>query len=87
MTSGKSKSGADLLETMMLIRAFEERNRVNQASGKAAGTCTSVGQEASAVGVVTALSAEDQILTNHPGGILIHDAQRAKFHNNSRNVK
>lgn len=65
MTSTKSKSGADLLESMMLIRAFEERNRANQAAGKSAGTCTSVGQEASAVGVVAALAADDQILTNH----------------------
>jgi acetoin:2,6-dichlorophenolindophenol oxidoreductase subunit alpha len=53
------------LECMMLIRAFEERNAALQAAGKAPGTCTSVGQEASAVGVVRALEARDLILTNH----------------------
>jgi TPP-dependent pyruvate/acetoin dehydrogenase alpha subunit len=54
-----------LLECMMLIRAFEENNRALQATGKAGGTCTSVGQEAGAVGVVRALRADDLILTNH----------------------
>jgi len=54
-----------LLECMMLIRAFEEQNRALQAAGTAAGTCTSVGQEASAAGVVRALGSEDLILTNH----------------------
>lgn len=54
-----------LLESMMLIRAFEENNRALQASGKAGGTCTAVGQEAAAVGVVRALGADDLILTNH----------------------
>jgi len=54
-----------MLERMMLIRAFEEKNVALQAEGKAAGTCTSVGQEASAVGVVFALEPKDLILTNH----------------------
>jgi pyruvate dehydrogenase E1 component alpha subunit len=54
-----------MLERMLLIRAFEEKNVALQAEGKAAGTCTSVGQEASAVGVVSALGPEDRILTNH----------------------
>ena len=54
-----------MLERMMLIRAYEEQLAALHAEGKAAGTCTSVGQEASAVGVVAALSAEDSILTNH----------------------
>ena len=54
-----------MLEAMMLIRAFELNNVTLQQSGKAAGTCTSVGQEASAVGVVRALGPEDLILTNH----------------------
>ena len=54
-----------MLERMMLIRAYEERNIERQAEGKAAGTCTSVGQEASAVGVVSALGPKDLILTNH----------------------
>jgi len=54
-----------LLECMLLVRAFEQNNAAMQAAGKSGGTCTSVGQEASAVGVVRALGAEDLILTNH----------------------
>jgi pyruvate dehydrogenase E1 component alpha subunit len=58
-------SPASMLESMMLIRAFEENNRTLQASGKAGGTCTAVGQEAAAVGVVRALGPDDLVLTNH----------------------
>jgi pyruvate dehydrogenase E1 component alpha subunit len=54
-----------MLERMQLIRAYEEKLIELQQSGGAAGTCTSVGQEASAVGVVTALGTDDLILTNH----------------------
>ena len=53
------------LERMMLIRAYEERLVELLASGSAPGTCTSVGQEASGVGVVAALREDDLILTNH----------------------
>jgi pyruvate dehydrogenase E1 component alpha subunit len=53
------------LELMMLIRGYEEMAAALQAKGQAPGTCTSVGQEASSVGVVSALSADDLILTNH----------------------
>ncbi|RZI42726.1 thiamine pyrophosphate-dependent dehydrogenase E1 component subunit alpha [Herbaspirillum sp. HC18] len=56
---------ASMLECMMLIRAYEEKLAVMHADGKAAGTCTAVGQEASAVGVVRALRTNDRILTNH----------------------
>ncbi|MDV3239961.1 MAG: thiamine pyrophosphate-dependent dehydrogenase E1 component subunit alpha [Gammaproteobacteria bacterium] len=52
------------LETMLLIRAYEERLVELQRNG-APGTCTSVGQEACAVGVIDALQARDRILTNH----------------------
>ncbi|MFP5505955.1 MAG: thiamine pyrophosphate-dependent dehydrogenase E1 component subunit alpha [Gammaproteobacteria bacterium] len=52
------------LETMLLIRAYEERLVELQRNG-APGTCTSVGQEACAVGVVDALEPRDRILTNH----------------------
>lgn len=52
------------LESMMLIRAYEEQVVELQAQG-APGTCTSVGQEACAVGVVGALDARDRILSNH----------------------
>jgi TPP-dependent pyruvate/acetoin dehydrogenase alpha subunit len=58
-------SPSAMLERMMLIRAFEENNRALQAAGNSAGTCTSVGQEAAAVGVVSALGPNDLILTNH----------------------
>ncbi|PWS34484.1 dehydrogenase [Falsiroseomonas bella] len=50
---------------MLLIRAHEEAAVALQGAGKAGGTCTAVGQEASAVGVVMALTENDQILTNH----------------------
>jgi len=54
-----------LLEQMLLIRAYEEAIVNGSAAGKIPGTCTSVGQEAAAVGVVNALTADDLILTNH----------------------
>ncbi len=54
-----------MLERMLLIRAYEDKVVALQQSGGAAGTCTSVGQEASAVGVVSALGPDDLILTNH----------------------
>ncbi|HYH07934.1 MAG TPA: thiamine pyrophosphate-dependent dehydrogenase E1 component subunit alpha [Thermoanaerobaculia bacterium] len=56
---------AQQLETMLLIRAFEEKVASLQAAGQGPSTCTSVGQEASAVGVVRALRPQDRILTNH----------------------
>ena len=58
-------SPSAMLERMMLIRAFEENNCALQSAGKGPGTCTSVGQEAAAVGVVAALGPNDLILTNH----------------------
>lgn len=62
---GTSPQSMSMLECMMLIRAFENANVAQHAAGKGPGTCTSVGQEASAVGVVRALGKQDQILTNH----------------------
>ncbi|HJV51113.1 MAG TPA: thiamine pyrophosphate-dependent dehydrogenase E1 component subunit alpha [Noviherbaspirillum sp.] len=59
------RGAASMLERMMLIRAYEEQLASLQASGQAAGTCTAVGQEAAAVGVVTALGPDDSILSNH----------------------
>lgn len=56
---------AEALETMLLIRTFEEKVASMQAAGQGPSTCTSVGQEASAVGVVRALRPQDRILTNH----------------------
>jgi len=54
-----------LLEAMLLIRTYEERAAALHAESGQPGTCTSVGQEASAVGVVAALADDDLILTNH----------------------
>ncbi len=53
-----------MLESMMLIRAYEEALAA-RATPSSPGTCTAVGQEAAAVGVVHALDARDRILTNH----------------------
>lgn len=52
------------LDAMLLIRAYEQQ-LVAAASPTHAGTCTSVGQEACAVGVVSALGPQDKLLTNH----------------------
>jgi TPP-dependent pyruvate/acetoin dehydrogenase alpha subunit len=53
------------LESMLLIRAFELKSAELNAAGKSGSMCTSVGQEASAVGVMNALGSSDLILTNH----------------------
>ncbi|HEY0371921.1 MAG TPA: thiamine pyrophosphate-dependent dehydrogenase E1 component subunit alpha [Thermoanaerobaculia bacterium] len=58
-------AAAQALETMLTIRSFEEKSAERRMNGKAGSVCTSVGQEASAVGVVGALAANDLILTNH----------------------
>ncbi len=73
---------ASMLETMLLIRTYEEKAAAMQAAGQSAGTCTSVGQEASAVGVVAALGKSDQILTNHrsAGHLLARGADPARLH-------
>ena len=63
--SPRNGATQNLLESMMLVRAFEEQNRTLAAAGNFPGTCTSVGQEAAAVGVVKALRSDDLILTNH----------------------
>lgn len=56
---------AAALESMLLIRAFEEKMAALKAANQAPSSCTSVGQEASAVGVIGALAKDDFILTNH----------------------
>ena len=61
---GAASAPLHRLETMLLIRGYEE-HLVELQRGGAPGTCTSVGQEACAVGVVDALGARDRILTNH----------------------
>lgn len=76
------RSLASMLETMLLIRAYEEKAAAMQAAGQAAGTCTSVGQEASAAGVVSALGKNDLILTNHrsAGHLLARGADPARLY-------
>jgi pyruvate dehydrogenase E1 component alpha subunit len=59
------RTALDLHETMVLIRAYDERLAALQAEGRMPGTCASVGQEATAVGVVSTLDADALILTNH----------------------
>ena len=54
-----------LLERMLLIRAYEEKIIAFHEAGPFPHVCTSVGQEAAAAGVVSALGPQDQILTNH----------------------
>jgi TPP-dependent pyruvate/acetoin dehydrogenase alpha subunit len=64
MTASNPSNAVSMLASMVLIRTYEEKLAALQPSG-VPGTCTSVGQEASAVGVVRALHGEDKILTNH----------------------
>lgn len=54
-----------LYEQLLLIRAYEKAIVAGSTEGRIPGTCTSVGQEAAAVGAVNALNADDLILTNH----------------------
>lgn len=74
-------SAQAMLECMLLIRAYEEKLAALQAGGALPGTCTSVGQEASAVGVVKALGPDDRILTNHrsAGHLLARGADAGKL--------
>jgi pyruvate dehydrogenase E1 component alpha subunit len=58
----------EMLKKMMLIRAFEERAAEYFTRGVIRGSLhTSVGQEAVAVGVCTALSSQDYVQTTHRG--------------------
>jgi len=58
----------DLLKQMCLIRAFEEQAERSYMEGKIHGTMhLSIGQEASAVGAVSALNKDDYILSTHRG--------------------
>ncbi|WP_374492827.1 thiamine pyrophosphate-dependent dehydrogenase E1 component subunit alpha [Zoogloea sp.] len=54
-----------LYEQLLLIRAYENAIVSGSTHGRIPGTCTSVGQEATAVGAINALSTDDLILTNH----------------------
>ena len=71
----------ELLQRMLLIRAYEEHLNALHAQGPFAATCSSQGQEASAVGVVDALRPEDLILTNHrsAGHLLARGADPARL--------
>ena len=46
---------------MMLIRMYEERAALLQRESGAPGSCTAVGQEATAVGVVAALGVVEHL--------------------------
>jgi len=64
MSTNSSEQDLQRLATMRLSRAYEEALVELQRQG-APGTCTSVGQEACAVGVMEALEPRDRILSNH----------------------
>jgi pyruvate dehydrogenase E1 component alpha subunit len=64
-TGSERGAAAKALETMLLIRTFEEKSAELKQKGLAPSMCTSVGQEASAAGVMRALGPNDLILTNH----------------------
>jgi acetoin:2,6-dichlorophenolindophenol oxidoreductase subunit alpha len=64
MTALHTPDRLALLHTMLAIRAHEE-TLASLATPTTPGTCTSVGQEAAATGVVRALLPIDRILTNH----------------------
>ncbi len=64
MTTKGNERDLKRLATMRLSRAYEEALVERQRQG-APGTCTSVGQEACAVGVMEALEPRDRILSNH----------------------
>ncbi|MGC4059505.1 MAG: thiamine pyrophosphate-dependent dehydrogenase E1 component subunit alpha [Aquabacterium sp.] len=70
----------EMLQRMLLIRAYELRLAALQQAGPFPMTCSSQGQEASAVGVMAALSADDRILTNHrsAGHLLARGADPAR---------
>lgn len=76
-----NRGAIEALESMLLIRTFEEKSAELQAARLAPATCTSVGQEASAVGVIRALRRDDQILTNHrsAGHLLVRDADPGRL--------
>ena len=71
----------DLLQSMMLVRGYDERVTALQAADGLPGVCTALGQEAAAVGTVAALAAEDLILTNHrsSGHLLARGADPARM--------
>ncbi|MBA4741777.1 MAG: thiamine pyrophosphate-dependent dehydrogenase E1 component subunit alpha [Azoarcus sp.] len=76
-----ARSASELLETLLLIRGYEETVIALSAAGDGPGTCTSVGQEASAAGVVAALAPHDRILSNHrsAGHLLARGAEPGRM--------
>jgi TPP-dependent pyruvate/acetoin dehydrogenase alpha subunit len=64
MTTLEDIDRITLMHSLLAIREHEERLAA-LASPSTPGTCTSVGQEACAAGVVHALEPRDRILTNH----------------------
>lgn len=74
-------SPRELLRRMLLIRAYEEHLAAMQAQGPFPTSCSSQGQEASAVGVMAALTPDDRILTNHrsAGHLIARGADPARI--------
>ena len=64
-TSRPNPNPLKLYEQLLLIRAYENAIVHGSNEGRIPGTCTSVGQEAAAVGAINALGPDDLILTNH----------------------
>ncbi|KQW52203.1 MULTISPECIES: thiamine pyrophosphate-dependent dehydrogenase E1 component subunit alpha [unclassified Roseateles] len=64
MNPSTASTASSRLDAMLLIRAYEQQ-LIAAASPTNPGTCTSVGQEACAVGVVSALGPQDKLLTHH----------------------
>ncbi|KQV48771.1 dehydrogenase [Pelomonas sp. Root1217] len=64
MNAATGSTASSRLDAMLLIRAYEQQ-LIAVASPSNPGTCTSVGQEACAAGVVAALGPQDKLLTNH----------------------
>ena len=68
VSSGGTDRLLDLYRRMWLIRRFEEGLESRFSKGEVPGTFhSSAGQEAVAVGVVSALGADDLVVSNHRG--------------------
>ena len=68
LTQLGAEKAREYLETLCLIRAFEEKAEQLYAMGKIHGTMhLSIGQEAAAVGSITTLNPDDYILSTHRG--------------------
>ena len=68
MNSQRKEEHLAMLQTMMVIRAFEEKAEALYGLGQVHGTMhLSIGQEATAVGLSSALTRNDYLLNTHRG--------------------